>query len=48
MADVIGDMAAVTSAARGRRAVEAACALWRATLDLALPRLRRLPRASRG
>lgn len=39
MGDVIGDMASVASATRRQRAVDAVHALWRATLDLALPRL---------
>ena len=39
MGDMSGDMATVASATRRQRAADAVRALWRATLDVALPRL---------
>ena len=39
MGDVIGDLASVASVTRRQRAAGAVRAFWRATLDLALPRL---------
>src|SRR5579863_7362384 len=39
MGDVIGDLAPVASVTRRQRAADAVRAFWRATLDLALPRL---------
>jgi ComF family protein len=39
MGDVIGDLASVASVTRRQRAAGAVHAFWRATLDLALPRL---------
>ncbi|MDE1971902.1 MAG: ComF family protein [Hyphomicrobiales bacterium] len=39
MGNVIGDLASVTSVTRRQRAAGAVRAFWRATLDLALPRL---------